>query len=309
MIKFTGTAAFGNLCWVDNIKIGDTFFDTFEDYTFPGQVACQGTPDWTTWSLAPCSSDDATISTNYAYSGTKSALIDYVATRDVDLVKLHDKNTAPQPTPYSFVELTTGKWYISFRFYIPTGKSGYFNVQSLFTGEQTLGVWGMECYFDAGGGGRLSNGSTVAFNWVENNWNNCLVIVDLNTATAEFWVGPNAMSQISVWDWTRGGTQVNSLDGTDMYGAVLNQDQMYIDDYRFSNIAPPIPQPANEVGTVSVDMDYQYAPGTITPKATVKNYGTNTNTFNVEMTITPGGYTSTKTVTDLVAWCYTAGNI
>ena len=45
---------------------------------------------------------------------------------------------------------------------------------------------------------------------------------------------------------------------------------------------------------------HQYGPGTITPMATVKNYGTAAHTFNVQMTIT-GGYTSTKTVTNLAA--------
>ncbi|MDZ7624297.1 MAG: CARDB domain-containing protein [Ignavibacteriaceae bacterium] len=35
----------------------------------------------------------------------------------------------------------------------------------------------------------------------------------------------------------------------------------------------------------------------LAPQATVKNFGANTNTFNVQMTI--GGYTSTKTVTSL----------
>jgi hypothetical protein len=300
MIKFTGISDYGNVLWLDNVKIGDTFFDNFENYTYPGQVACQGTPDWTTWTLTPCSNDDATLSTTYAYSGTKSALIDYVAPRDVDLVKIHDLNTTtPQVPPYSFTELTTGTWYIGFRFYIPAGKSGYFNIQGLFTGEQTLGEWGLQCYFNAGGGGELDTGGVVTFNWLQNNWNNCLVIVDLDAGTGEFWVGSNAMAQIATWDWTRGGTQGSTLDGVDFYGAVANGDQMYIDDFRFSNVPPPIPLPANEVGTTSIDMDYQYAPGTVVPKATVKNNGTNTNTFNVQMTITPGGYTSTIAVTDL----------
>jgi hypothetical protein len=52
---------------------------------------------------------------------------------------------------------------------------------------------------------------------------------------------------------------------------------------------------AHDVGTFSIDMAYQYGPGAITPKATVKNYGTDANTFNVTMTIS-GGYSSTKTV-------------
>ena len=196
MIKFTGVSDYGNLLWLDNVKIGDTFFDTFENppYTFPGQVACQNPTNWTTWSNSPCGNDDATISTNYAFSGTQSALIDNVPPRDVDLVKLH----GAEP-------LSTGKWYIGFRFYIPAGNSGYFNIQSFFDGLGASASYGLSCYFNAGGGGSLEADVTTPFNWAANNWNNCLVIVDLDTETAEFWVGRNAMTQIYSWEWTQGG--------------------------------------------------------------------------------------------------------
>jgi hypothetical protein len=56
---------------------------------------------------------------------------------------------------------------------------------------------------------------------------------------------------------------------------------------------------AHDVGTQSIDMNRVVALGTITPMATVKNYGANTETFQVNMTIS-GGYSSTQTVTGLV---------
>jgi hypothetical protein len=67
----------------------------------------------------------------------------------------------------------------------------------------------------------------------------------------------------------------------------LNVDEVSIDEV-----------PANDAGTVSIDVPIGNLPGVIIPKATVKNFGTATNTFNVTMEIT-GGYTSTKTVTSL----------
>ena len=277
-VKFTAISDFGNLLWLDNVLITGTLYeDSFENppYAFPGQVACQNSA-WTTWSGAPCGNEDATISTNYAHTGTQSALIDNVAPRDVDLVYLTGTKTS-------------GKWYMSFWLYIPTGGAGYFNGQATFQTD-----WGFECYFNAGGAGLLDNGSNVAFTWQEDTWHQCLFILDLNTSTAEFWFGQSVMSQLAVWDWTRTGTIPNTLDGFDFFGATTS-DQMYIDDYRFSDQALPILQLADDVGTFTIDMDYQYAPGTITPYATVKNYGTASNTFDVQMTIT-GGYTSTKTV-------------
>lgn len=52
-----------------------------------------------------------------------------------------------------------------------------------------------------------------------------------------------------------------------------------------------------DVATISIDMGANIQPGEVIPKATVKNKGTDTQTFDVTMTI--NGYTSTKTVTDL----------
>ncbi len=54
---------------------------------------------------------------------------------------------------------------------------------------------------------------------------------------------------------------------------------------------------AHDVSTISIDMLGVYAPGAVTPQATVKNEGANTETFPVTMTI--GSYTSTQTVTAL----------
>ena len=281
-VSFTAISDYGNLLWLDNIHITGTLFeDSFENppYNYPGQVACQNSA-WTTWSGAPCGNEDATISQNYAHTGTQSALIDFVSPRDVDLVYLTGTKTS-------------GKWYMNFWLYIPTGGAGYFNAQATFTVD-----WGFECYFNAGGSGVLDNGSNVPFIWQENTWHQCLFVLDLNTSTAEFWFGQNVMTQIATWDWTRGGSIPNTLDGFDFFGATT-ADQMHMDDFRFSDSAPPILQPANDVGTTSIDIVSQVAPGTLAPQATVKNFGTDTNTFDVLMTINPGGYSNSQTVTAL----------
>ena len=203
--------------------------------------------------------------------------------RQVDLVKpLGDK--------------TSGKWYISFFTYITAGKGGYFNTLAVMPPSAD---WGMECYFNVGGGGQLANvpGGPINFTWTEDTWNQVMVIVDFTQTptTAEFWFGKvGQLAQIYTWDWTQAGTITDQLAGNDFY-ADDNTYQMYMDDYYFSDVRPPIQRLANDVGTFSIDMDYQYGPGTITPYATVKNYGTDANTFDVTMTIT-GGYSSTKTV-------------
>jgi len=64
------------------------------------------------------------------------------------------------------------------------------------------------------------------------------------------------------------------------------------------NITPP---PANDVGMLSIDIPDVSYPGNFTPQATVKNFGSATQTFNVTMVISPGAYTSTQTVTGLAS--------
>jgi Secretion system C-terminal sorting domain len=202
------------------------FEDNFDSYTAGMQLACQS-PDWTTWSTLPCDpTEDPYISTNYAYSGANSVVI----VQNNDLVKTHGMKTS-------------GKWYISFLFYIPTGETGYFNALSGYTPNPF--EWGLECYFNAGGAGSLSAGSATpyTFTWLENTWQQVIVVVDLDNDLAEFWIGAsNPLTQIASWQWTlgsSGGGSVLELDGNDFFGAAAT-DEMYMDNFYFGDVPPVI---------------------------------------------------------------------
>jgi len=198
---------------------GNTFFDDFEAYVVGQQLACQNPIDWTTWSNLPCGSEDAFISSAHAYSGTKSAVV----VQNNDLVK-------------TFGSKTTQIWYISFYVYIPTGKSGYFNTLNGFTPNPFQ--WGMECYFDLGGGGRLIEIATTNFSWTPDTWQFVQVVVDLDLDQAQFWFNG---SMVNSWQWTRGnpGSYALRLDANDFFGATAN-DEMYFDDYRFADTPVPV---------------------------------------------------------------------
>ncbi len=277
----TASIGFPGMNIVMNVTGTDEFFfDNFDSYTAGQRLACQNPTDWTTWDNLPCNAvQDPFISNTYAYSGANSVKI----VQNNDLVRVNGPKTA-------------GKWYMSFLFYIPSGKSGYFNTLSEYTLPSTFG-WGMECYFNAGGGGQLLTDITTNFTWQAGVWNQVMVVVDLDTHLAEFWIGAGALTQIATWDWTQSGTILNQLAANDFFGAVTT-NEMYMDNYYFSDVMPPIVQLSNDVGTQSIDLATQIAPGVVAPLATVKNYGILTNSFNVQMTIT-GGYSSTKAVSNL----------
>jgi hypothetical protein len=85
------------------------------------------------------------------------------------------------------------------------------------------------------------------------------------------------------------GTNKIKFTGISAYGNCL-----YVD-----NIVVGTPFP-NDIGVVSIDEPRSnIAPGTVAPKATIKNYGLLAQTAPVTLTITPGGYTSTQNVTSL----------
>jgi hypothetical protein len=228
-LEGTGVAYYQTIV-TDDIGGGNIFFEDFDGFIAGQQLACQDPVNWTTWSIAPCGSEDAFVSSNYAYSGSNSTVV--VSAND--LVKpLGDQ--------------TTGKWYISFLVYIPAGKSGYFNTLTGFT-PNTI-EWAHDCFFDAGGGGRLDitggggGGTVVPFTYTVAAWNQIILIIDLDAlnSPAEFWIGtsPSTLTMVSTWDWTNGGLKVNRIAANDFYGFAAT-DEMYFDNYYFGDAMPPI---------------------------------------------------------------------
>lgn len=198
------------------------FFDSFEAYTAGVQV-CVQTSNWIPWGGTPGAADDPFVSDLYAHSGANSVVI----VQNNDLVK-------------DFGPKTTGVWQISFQVYIPSGKAGYFNTLAEFTLPSTFN-WGVEVYFDLGGGGRCLGGSAtpVAFSWAPDTWQSVQVIVDLDTDMAEFWFNG---AMVHSWQWTLGASGAGSplqVDANDFFGATAN-DEMYMDDYAVEEIIPGI---------------------------------------------------------------------
>lgn len=87
---------------------------------------------------------------------------------------------------------------------------------------------------------------------------------------------------------------LNAFAGQDVYIAFKNinneGDGVFIDNVEMGT------RPPAEAAAISIDMNDFYASGNSIPKATVKNNGGITQTFNVTMNIS-GGYSSTKPVT------------
>ena len=167
--------------------------ENFDALTVGGLVADQLGGMWTTWSGT--SADDATVSDAYSNSPDNSFVVDAGA---VDLV-------------YTFgaEALTTGKWNYSNYIYVPTGFSGYFNVQS----EPTPGVaWVIDFYFDDGGAGRFSvDGTDTDFTYAQDTWIMVQINFDLDADMGDvYFDGELVYSFVTA----------NSIGGIDYYGGV-----------------------------------------------------------------------------------------
>lgn len=99
------------------------------------------------------------------------------------------------------------------------------------------------------------------------------------------------------------GPQFESIDVTAYANANFAVRFGYLSDYcwyfEISDVVVYEPD-ANDVGAYSIDFGSNL-PNAFDPKATFKNYGSSNQTFDVTMNITPGGYTSTQTITALGA--------
>jgi hypothetical protein len=197
--------------------IGDEW-ETFEDYNANDYLVAQansmGRDYWTTWSNSPGSAEDPMVSSDFANSGSNSAVIE--GTNDAVLL---------------LGDITSGKYAVSFHVLIPTGFYGYFNLLQEFAGSSSQ--WGMQAYFDTGGIGTVDAGGAGAgsFSYNYDTWIFVEVVVDLDEDWAQMNVDGNSVVE---WQWSTGsfGTgTLNQLGAMNLYAWNANgTPKAYFDD-------------------------------------------------------------------------------
>ena len=146
------------------VTIDTDCFD-FDDLTAGGYVAEQLGGHWTTWSGNPGSDEDALVSSELSVSSPNSFIVN---TNTVDLIYKFD-DTAVE----------SGQWVYSCDLFVPSGNSGYFNIQE----DPVPGVgWVLEVFFDDGGSGHFTiDGTNTYFTYSQDTWFNVSIDFDFNT--------------------------------------------------------------------------------------------------------------------------------
>ncbi|MCF8368578.1 MAG: C10 family peptidase [Bacteroidales bacterium] len=260
--------------------------DNFEAYTSGGQLACQNSTDWTTWSNTPCSAEDAYISSDVTYAGSNAAIIE--GTNDV--VKVIEN-------------YTEGLYKISFQMNVPSGFLGYFNTLQLFNGASS--EWGMQVFFDENGQGSIDGGAQGAatFSYPYDTWMYNEVIIDLNNDWAEY-----KLDGVSIhgWQWSIGSFgqgSLNQLGGVNFYawtGAEKGTPKFYFDDFMIEEfgelqLLPPLNFALN-VAFENLQLTWD-APGSMTP-----------NSYNIYYSYNGGNYDLLENTTETSLIVESPGN-
>lgn len=219
------------------------FTDSFETYTSGGFLAQQATPAWTTWSNNPGSSEDATISTEQANSGTQSVK---VANANMDIIlPLGNK--------------TSGKFNVSFYYYIPSGFGGYYNLQHF---QAPGNQWANEVYFGDGGSGNIvANNITTNFTHANDQWILIENHVDIDNDTAALFIDG---THIVTWPFATqasGGAGAAQLGGVNFYGGSITGQipTYYFDDVTFTELVLPLNPPTINVNVADIFTNGQSA--------------------------------------------------
>ncbi len=223
-------AHFDDVCFED---ISPSPCEDFDALTVGGLVAEQLGGYWTTWSGT--SADDATVTDAQSNSPSNSFIVD---AGTIDLVLQFGDNP-----------ISSGQKLYSHYMYVPTGYSGYFNVQS----EPTPGVaWVIELFFnDDGTGEFLVQGASTLFDYDMDTWFMVEVNFDLDSQLGAVYFDG---TQMVLFD------NALTIGGLDYYGwDVGGAPGAYYDDVCFGPgwvlEPPPPPPPPSDLVTDIVGSD------------------------------------------------------
>jgi len=190
-----------------------------------GPYAAQqlGAP-WTTWSGTTGNAEDPAVSATQSSSAPNAV---YVATTSNDFVcHLGDK--------------TTGRYKISFSYFVESGKMGYFNILNDFAG--TNSVWAMQAYFRSNGYCIVDAGgaSVDSVAYTTNTWNNIVFIIDVDDDFATMYFNGTELVSWIFSSGSFGDGTTHKLDAVNFYG--LGEDLQpgyYIDNFIFEQVTVP----------------------------------------------------------------------
>ena len=149
--------------------------ENFDSYT-AGNYLGNESANFTTWSNAPGSAEDAFI-TDSIFSSDSNSVHIWGNTGPIDVMLVF-------PNTY-----TSGKYEFSMKYLVSIGKGGYFNIQE----STTAGVaWKLDVFFSSAGAVEILGGSTPgAATYTPGAWTDVKVVIDLIMDQGDVYIDNN----------------------------------------------------------------------------------------------------------------------
>lgn len=276
-------------CFVTHITTAQIFSDDFESYNLG--ALCPQSTQWTTWSGNQGGTEDGTVTTAQANSGTKSVYLNSTSA-----------NGGPQDILLLLgQQYLTGIVTVEFSMYIPSGKQAYFNFQGNMTAGQ---VWSMN--FNAANGtfafddGVTSNLLTSTY--PSNTWFKMKVKANLTLGLWEAFV-----DDASIGTWMN---SVNKIASVNFYPHNASAS-FYIDDVSFDHETYSLPT-LNAIASM-LQMNGNIATQVVNPSGKILNGGQNSITsFDATLNYNGNNYVQNITgisLASLASYTVNFGNV
>lgn len=263
-----------------NLSAQVLYSENFDSYTNNAKVVqTLGSTWWATWSNMPGSTEDAAFSNLQSFSTPLSVLI----TGSHDIV-------------FKTGGKTTGRYKLSWKMFVPTGRIGYFNLLQSFAGNNS--IWGFQAYIyndsifvDAGGA------AVARTQFARGVWHDIIMIVDLDDDYATFLLNGQ---EIVSYKWSIGAFGNNNLvklDGINFYAWDGSSPPTpitggttkgyYVDNLLYEEVVAPS-APTNLTATVNAaNIDLNWT----APSPTPSNYKLSRNGVVIYSTASSTSYT------------------
>ena len=200
--------------------------DNFDSYTNGSTVAAVSSGLWQTWSGGTGTAEDPFISNTYASSGTNSLHV----YNNGPGAYLHDI-VAPFPSVYN-----SGIYEVSMKLYVPSSRTAYFNLGSVWATNGTGYEYGIDVFFNTDGSGFVTAAGTGAFTYNHNEWVDVMVRVSFSSGTYQLFINSTS---VATGPWGASGLGVIDIFGfgyTDATGTTEGTSDFYVDDFELIKI-------------------------------------------------------------------------
>jgi len=223
-----------------NLNPNAIICDNFDTYVTTLKLGPQA-PHWSTWDGVEGTTEDGIVTTEQANSAPNSVKIVSTAATG-----------GPQDVVLNLGNKTSGRYELKWKFYVPAGKQGYYNIQDVV--PIGAGAWNLDVFFEAAGSGHIqigSGASLATFTYPYGQWFEVKHVIDLDNNLLSLYINGVFVKKMAY---------PNNLGGIDFYGT-NNLSQFYFDDLEYVSLPAVVYNVDNCDGAIDLTTYFGQAPG------------------------------------------------